>query len=331
MKIDALLVVPKIEVQNVNIITSSLTWGFPSPTAFCGLTHGLQRFFEKEFKLEMNGVGIICNKFSPQVSNLDNYKDICFHLRKFPAKKDGGNAPIIQEGRANMTISLVIGLNGECLYDGTDLEDICKKISERIYNSSIAGGNITNYISTKNKPELYLIPGTEEELKKLNRTITRKLLPGFALVSRESMLEDHFQSMKENESSISKFDALLDITSLTIEQIKSKKEDVKENKNEKKDEGEKEILKTRVIKKSNGWLVPITSGYKSIYKTINSQSVKNGRDNSCDYQLVENTYTLGQWISPHRIKDITNILWEQNYHNDTEYYECTTKYYSENT
>ena len=39
----ALLLVPHLQVQNANAISSPMTWGFPSITAFVGLMAALER------------------------------------------------------------------------------------------------------------------------------------------------------------------------------------------------------------------------------------------------------------------------------------------------
>ncbi len=40
---EALLLLPRLSIQNANAISSPLTWGFPSPGAFTGFVHALQR------------------------------------------------------------------------------------------------------------------------------------------------------------------------------------------------------------------------------------------------------------------------------------------------
>ena len=39
----ALLVLPRLRVQNANAISSPMTWGFPAITAFTGLMTALER------------------------------------------------------------------------------------------------------------------------------------------------------------------------------------------------------------------------------------------------------------------------------------------------
>lgn len=53
--ISALILLPRLKVQNANAISGPLTWGFPSPTAFTGFVHALERKFAAELKKVLPG------------------------------------------------------------------------------------------------------------------------------------------------------------------------------------------------------------------------------------------------------------------------------------
>src|SRR5437899_339136 len=55
----ALLVLPRLRVQNANAISSPMTWGFPAITAFTGLMTALERRLEPEAGVAFYGVGVI--------------------------------------------------------------------------------------------------------------------------------------------------------------------------------------------------------------------------------------------------------------------------------
>jgi CRISPR-associated protein Csy2 len=57
----ALLLLPRLKVQGANAISGPLSWGFPSPTAFIGFTHALERHFSNELRDGFGGVGIVCH------------------------------------------------------------------------------------------------------------------------------------------------------------------------------------------------------------------------------------------------------------------------------
>ena len=42
-EINSLLILPRLRVQAANAVSGPLTWGFPSPTAFTGFAHALER------------------------------------------------------------------------------------------------------------------------------------------------------------------------------------------------------------------------------------------------------------------------------------------------
>ena len=65
----ALLVLPRLRIQNANAISSPLTWGFPAITAFTGLMTALERRLGPQAGLAFYGVGVICHGFEPQVTH----------------------------------------------------------------------------------------------------------------------------------------------------------------------------------------------------------------------------------------------------------------------
>ena len=83
----ALLVVPRLRVQNANTVSSPLTWGFPAITAFTGLMTALERRLGREAGLALHGVGVICHHFEPQVTRGGFVRS--FHLTRNPVLQDG--------------------------------------------------------------------------------------------------------------------------------------------------------------------------------------------------------------------------------------------------
>jgi hypothetical protein len=108
--ISALILLPHLKVQNANAISGPLTWGFPSPTAFTGFVHALERKFAAELKEGFAGVGIVCHHFDPQVSQPPGRRTQVFRLTRNPVGKDGGTMALVEEGRAHMEVSLVIAV-----------------------------------------------------------------------------------------------------------------------------------------------------------------------------------------------------------------------------
>ena len=110
-KPQALLILPHLRVQNANAISSPLTHGFPSMTAFLGLMWALERKLEvHDLPLALDSVGVVCHDFDEQTTEGGYVKT--FRLTRNPIDKDGGTAAIVEEGRMHMEITLVFGVSG---------------------------------------------------------------------------------------------------------------------------------------------------------------------------------------------------------------------------
>ncbi len=296
--IDALLILPRIQVLNANAISGPLTWGFPAPSAYAGFTHALHRKLRNHHDLLCHGVGVICHAFDPQVFSPPGRYNQVFRLMRHPNDKNGGTPAFVEEGRAHLDVSLVIGLSGESLFDGTfDSEnpsggisnDVTAFIEKTAYTMRFAGGSIFSM----QKPYVNLLPPSESDIRPLTRRISRRLLPGFALISREDLLADHLGRLREHDPSATSVDALMDMCSLAFEP-----------------QGEPESENVQwEIRSKPGWVVPVPVGYGGISEIYAPGEVKNVRDPDTPFRFVESLCTLGQWISPHRVEDIRDLLW----------------------
>lgn len=104
----AILTLPHLRVQNANAISSALTHGFPSITAFTGLMWALQRKLAQAcIPLKLLSVGVVCHHHQEQVSQ--GYVRT-FSLSRNPIDKDGSTAAIVEEGRMHLQVSLVFGV-----------------------------------------------------------------------------------------------------------------------------------------------------------------------------------------------------------------------------
>ena len=65
-----ILVLPHLKVQNANAISSPLTHGFPSITAFLGLMWALERKTRAlGLEIEFNAVGVVCHDHDEQIND----------------------------------------------------------------------------------------------------------------------------------------------------------------------------------------------------------------------------------------------------------------------
>lgn len=325
---EALLVLPRLRVQNANAISSPLTWGFPSPSAFTGFVHALHRDLEAELDLQLSGVGIVCHDFVPQASVPAGKRHRVFHLTRNPITKDEKPASIVEEGRAHMTVSLLVGVSGAGLYSGTSLDAMAGRIYEAALNRRLAGGSIIEALlprSKRDRAALHLWPGTEEECRKLNRFLARRLLPGFALVSREGLLDSHWRRMLTTDPAATLLDALLDLSALCVEPSVVPGEHVPGDGDQRA-----EKVEWRVRQRA-GWIVPIPAGYHAISELYEPGVVRNARDQSLPFRFVEGIYTVGQWLSPHRVADLRHLLWLQQAQATEGLYRWTTPHFANQT
>ena len=286
-----LISIPRLEVQDANAVSGPLTWGFPSPTAFVGFTDALSR----KIPYDTRGIGIICHNFNPLVYK--NKYDYKFILTKNP-NDDGqynqnGNLKqpsIIDEGRASMEVSLIIGVHQQL--DEQEAEEMLARVSDAIQVMRLAGGIILPRLSNKPKFRLRYTPLTgdaDEDTSAFYRTCKR-LLPGSALVCRPDVLQEHLSECRHFNQKINVLDALLNLVRMNVEW-----------------DPEAEQWSTK--RSRPGWLVPLPVGYGSISPTYDPGSVKNARDPSIPFRFVECLYGLGEWMSPLKLKSPQQMLW----------------------
>ena len=76
----ALLVLPRLRIQNANAISSPLTHGFPSITAFTGLMWALERKLaqaDAPIPLHLQAVGVVCHHYQEQTRKFHSIEQYC--------------------------------------------------------------------------------------------------------------------------------------------------------------------------------------------------------------------------------------------------------------
>lgn len=305
--IDHLLLLPRLRIQNANAISSPMTWGFPAMSAFVGVQQVLERNLADDIKLVFNEIGVVCHHIEPQVTEGGFIK--AFHLTRNPVDKTGSTAAIVEEGRAHLEISLLIGVESESddLSSAERRRAIAQTLYEQVQGMRIAGGSVMPSLDTRKRyhPELISLSDTESDRKKQWQRLKRRLLPGFALVLRDDLLAEHTAVLKTNDESATALDAWLDLSRLNhechVEQVKGEKDD--------KDGKEKEVVRWSVRRPYPGWLVPIPVGYGAISELYVPGDVANARDPNVPFQFVESLYSIGEWVSPHRFQTPDDLMW----------------------
>lgn len=309
--VTALLLLPRLQVQNANAISGPISWGFPAPTAFAGFVHALERRFSSVLQEGLGGVGIISHYFEPQVCKPAGKRTQVFRLTRNPIDKDGGSPAFVEEGRAHLEISLLIAVKD--FMSPKEGQYFAEDVMTAAQGMRLAGGSILPKREGKRFDAQYwpLAEDLEGQFE-VFRKVRRRLLPGFALVQREDRLQECLTYLREVDPSANALDALLDLSRLNIEP-------------EIQDPDEPAKFKWGIRKKT-GWLVPIPVGYAGLSPLYAAGEMKSARDESTKCRFVESIYSIGEWISPHRLNQLDQLLWHQSTDLDQGIYRCSNHY-----
>ncbi len=303
----ALILLPHLSVENANAVSANLTWGFPAPGAVTGFAHALARQLGD---VTLGGVGIVCHDFDPQVAFPDGpWRPGRFRLARHPyiagwKKFKNEAAAIVEEGKAHLEVTLVIKVLTELEEDEAD--ELAARVASVLPILRLAGGSIRG-----NRPvEVRIWPEWEEDQRAAFRQLRYRLLPGFTLVERSDLLAKHFQKLHQDDPQISALDAWLDLLALHVEP----------------DSASEEAPVHWQGRSRPGWLVPLPVGYGAISDLYGPGEVANARDPAVPFRFVESLYSIGQWLSPHRLDSLEQMLWRGEADEDAGLYLCRNRY-----
>jgi len=309
-EINTLLILPRLQIQAANAISGPLTWGFPSPTAFTGFAHALERRLAAELPDGFHGVGIICHRYEPQVFRPAGKFTRVFCLTRNPVGKDGSTAALVEEGKAHFEVTLVIGLADWVPED--DQGAVLDIIGRAVHSMRLAGGSmLPQRAGARYAPRLETWPSDEASQHEFFRRLRRYWLPGFALILREDRMQQALENMRESDPQATTLDALMDISRLNIEPNKEPEVD-----------GSTEWY----LRRREGWLVPLPVGYAGISELFEPGQVLNSRDTETPFRFVESLYSIGEWVSPHRLECLEQMLWHHTSDPENGIYRCTNRY-----
>lgn len=307
-----LLVLPHLRVQNANAVSSPLTHGFPAITAFMGLMCALERKARTNgLDVHFEAVGVVCHGHQELVN--DGYVKT-LRLTRNPVDKDGGTAAIVEEGRMHLEISLVLAARSATWRDEPEqAEADANRLAELLMTMRVAGGTLLPPTSSmnsrpRNRPHVVHFTGNEDQQQMAFHKLRRYLLPGFALVARDDLLEQRWADLRADNPSVSQLEAWLSLVRAEWryqpgdEQSKTKGEWVKPPR--------------------AGWIVPIPVGYGALGELHAPGTVVNTRDAHTPSRFVESLYSVGQWLSPHRLHMPEQLLWYADSQPDAGLYRC---------
>ncbi|QEA38127.1 type I-F CRISPR-associated protein Csy2 [Pistricoccus aurantiacus] len=302
----ALLVLPHLRIQNANAISSSMTWGFPAMSAFVGFMHALERKLPETLELQFNAIGVICHDFETQTQQ--GYVRT-FHLTRNPLashedrkkiEKSGSytTPSIVEEGRMHLEITLVLAVKGE----GIQSADAAQAVMDIVAGMRIAGGSVMPLLPGQRRyqPTLEVLGDDVSDRQEVFSKLKRRWLPGFALVLRDDLLQEHHQERQQTQPNSTLLDSWLDLSRLNWECHQTAIAD---------ENGKEKAEVEWQVRKKPGWLVPIPVGYGALTDIFEPGEVAGARDESTPFRFVESLYSIGQWISPHRLHSLQDLLW----------------------
>ncbi|MGB8377932.1 MAG: type I-F CRISPR-associated protein Csy2 [Rhodanobacteraceae bacterium] len=299
---EGLLILPHLNVQNANAISSPLTHGFPSMTAFLGLMWALERNLKDVApRLFFDSIGVVCHGFDEQVTD-DGYVRK-FRLTRNPVDRDGSTAAIVEEGRIHLDITLVFGVTGHdddniVVADETQRKQLAARIGDVVAGMRIAGGSVLLPFAARGRrirPELVpLADANDPDARSAqSRRLRRQWLPGFALVGRDDLLQARTAKLRKADPAASALDAWLGLSRFNWHSGRDT------------ETGKVEWSHDR----AEGWIVPIPVGYGALSDSQDPGTVRNARDPTTRFRFVESLYSIGQWIGPHRLNHPNQLLW----------------------
>jgi CRISPR-associated protein Csy2 len=308
-----LLVLPHLRVQNANAVSSPLTHGFPSITAFLGLAWALERKARQAgLAVEFNAVGVVSHGQQELVTEDGFVKS--FRLTRNPVDKDGGSAAIVEEGRIHLDLSLVLAIHAEHWDAEAQASDLAAIVG-LLGSMRVAGGTLLapeRPQSRRHRPWLADFTGTDSDRSKAFREVCVRLLPGSALVSREDLIDQRLAELRIKAPDASPLDAWLSLARINWHYDPDT------------DGGKGGWQSDR--KKGSGWTVPIPVGYGALGDLHAAGSVPNTRDATTPFRFVESLYSIGEWIGPHRLHSPQQLLWYADSRPDDGLYRCRNDY-----
>ncbi|SIO94543.1 type I-F CRISPR-associated protein Csy2 [Vibrio spartinae] len=295
------LLLKKIAVQNANAI-AGLTYGFPAITNFLGFAHALSRQLSQQLAVNLGGVAVISHKNTVHARQPSGWGDYVFALTRNPLTQQGNTAPINEEGRMSMQISLLIEIEGISGGDRQTEQTLIDALKTRVPSMRLAGGQITHI------EDYQLLTSAHQQQHAL-----RRLMPGFVLIDRHDYLARHFARLQQQDPTLTLMDAWCDFATLKYRAIPREDEAHSAS-----SETQQKAVWQYQPKPEPGYLVPIATGYCAISECYAPGKVAHVRDSSVPVAFAETAYSVGEWLSVHRLQEIQQGIWR--YHHDDSWY-----------
>lgn len=323
----AVLVLPRVRIQNANAISSPMTWGFPAITAFTGAMTALERRLGADAGMALFGVGVVCHGFEAQVTRGGYTR--AFHLTRNPVLQDGSTAGIVEEGRVHLDVTLLFDV---WLSDANQGDAARAALAERagqvLASMRVAGGSVMPALALglrrPGRPTLDLVADDAQPdvQRQQFRRLARRWMPGFVLVSRDDLLQARLAALRADHPAATVLDAWLDLSRWNTRATALPTAD----------DNDAVPRADWVTDRRSGWIVPIPVGFAALSPLQDPGTVAGARDMCTPFRFVETVWSMGQWISPHRLRSLDEVFWSpDNDHaaasaTSTGLYRCVNSY-----
>lgn len=291
------LLIDKINIKAANTISSPITYGFPAVNGFLGAVHALSRKIPREEytdQVYLDGVMIAHHESRLHASRSNSYREYTFNQQRLPVLRTGKSPAIIEEGRIDLTVSLVI----EVKSNGWGFEGVQEKdhfthwVKNTLMQQRIASGSVMGIGSV----ELFEV--TESSL------LTPRLLPAYILISAEKDFREITEALQSQNSCYTGIDTLLEMSKLHFiphEKEVAEDDEALESIDKKAKKSASWDWEVMSFKRGRGWLVPLCVGYQAIFDEFPEGVMKEARSEQYPVSYVEPIYSLGKWIFPYRL------------------------------
>ncbi|OAI14426.1 type I-F CRISPR-associated protein Csy2 [Methylomonas koyamae] len=285
------LLLPHLKIHNANAMSSPYTIGFPAMTAWLGAVHALQRHLRQQglIELELKGVAVSCHQFDLQTYQGPGDFVSSIVGTANPLDKDGSRPAFVEEARCHLEVSLLVEIQG---LDSDDDQRFIELVNQQVQRMKFAGGDLLS----ARKAEF--LPVNEDDTTSMKKALN-KLMLGYVLIERRALLADSMR--QEGKDAL---DALLDYLSIQHRATQ-----------------DGETVSWSSKRKTAGWLVPIAVGFQGISEL---GTAKNQRDVSTPHRFAESVVTLGEFVMPHRINNLDDMMWQYRVDLQRNLYLCQT-------
>ncbi len=199
------LLLNRIKVQNANAI-AGFTWGFPAITHFLGFSHNLSRKLLNSYFDDITLAGCAVIAHHHKVHTYGPSYGVGFTQSRNPpylsSHDKATTPPVIEEGKMNLTVSLLISCKGNI---GNRQDSFLQWLEKTCLLQRLAGGTILEIGNVE-------ICNVDDDIAL--RAIKRKLLPGFMLMDRSDYLAEHFKLLQLHNTDAELLNAWLDFVAL---------------------------------------------------------------------------------------------------------------------